>query len=218
MKQMSFWEKLPTLLLLLCFYHKRGKPPRGIQHAMEAHVIIPSWNTFSVATWTQLYMDPSSDFQIEYLISLLKQKFGDYLINLTSFFFGIRTNLNTLADKHHFRNILILINGFLKCLRRIISIDACLILNSCSPGSCGVGTGIQTGRGLPCPQADFEISMQNLDAWLCIFKVFIYIYFFSIFRFQKENSIIHFYKNGHWLSWKYRQEKKKDKDTDCSAA
>lgn len=59
-------------------------------------------------------MEPSSDFQNECLISLPKQNFGDYLINLTSFFFVIRTNLNISADKHHFRNILILINGFLK--------------------------------------------------------------------------------------------------------
>lgn len=78
----------------------------------------------------QLYIDSSSGSQMECLISLLKEKFGDCLINLTSFFFVIRTNLNVSADKHHFRNILILINGFLKCLESMISIDACLILNS----------------------------------------------------------------------------------------
>lgn len=69
-----------------------------------------------------------------YLISLPKQKFGK-LFNLTSFFFVIRTNLSVSADKHHFRNTLILINGFFKCLKSIISIDGCLILNSHSPES-----------------------------------------------------------------------------------
>lgn len=57
----------------------------------------------------------------------------------------MRTNLNVSADKHHFRNILNLINGFLKCLKSIISRGASLILKSCSPESQRVGTEFRLG-------------------------------------------------------------------------
>lgn len=141
-------------------------------------------------------MDPSTNFQIEYLISLPNQKFGDCLINLTSFFFVMRTNLNVSADKHHFRNILNLINGFLKCLKSIISIGASLILNSCSPESQRVGTEFRLGGHCCALRQSFRLVCRTCMGDSEFFKSFFFSYF-SIFRFQEGSSIIHCYKNGH---------------------
>lgn len=124
--------------------------------------------------------DPSTNFQIEYLISLPKQKFGDCLINLTSFFFVMRTNLNVSADKHHFRNILILINGFLQCLKSIISIGASLILNSCSPESQEVGTEFRLGGHCRALRQSFRLvcrtcmgdSVNSLSFFFSLFSHF----------------------------------------------
>lgn len=131
-------------------------------------------------------MDPSSELHIECLISLPKQNFGYYLINLTSFFFVSRTSLNVSADKYHFGNILILINGFLKRLLSINSIDACLIPNFCSSES-PEGRNQNPG-GWQNPQAEIEIGMQNLYSWL-LKSHFSFFFYFSIFRFPKRAQL-----------------------------
>lgn len=88
------------------FLPQKRETSQGTHRSIGPWVVTLFWLTSSVATQNQLYIGSSSDSQMECLISLPKQKFGDGLINLTSFFFVIRTNPNVAADKHHFRNIL----------------------------------------------------------------------------------------------------------------
>lgn len=93
----------------------------------------------------------------------------------------MRTNLNVSADKHHFRNILILINGFLKCLKSIISRGASLILNSCSPESQRVGTEFRLGGHCRALRQSFRLVCRTCMGDCEFFKSF---FFFPIFLFS----------------------------------